>query len=83
VGRRWRISAVSPPPKKPSGSPAKKGIPPPENDEEARLEQIRALWVQLSRANERSQEYLALVQRIRKETDAFRRLVKARREDTQ
>jgi hypothetical protein len=51
------------------------------SDEEARLDQIRALWIQLAQASEKSKEYRDLVQRIRREADAFRKLVEARRHD--
>jgi hypothetical protein len=37
--------------------------------------------MQLARANGKSREYRALVQQIRKEADAFRKLVEARRHD--
>jgi hypothetical protein len=50
-------------------------------DEEARLDQIRSLWVQLARADEKSKEYRAVVRQIRKEADAFRKLVEARHDE--
>ena len=50
-------------------------------DEEARLDQIRSLWVQLARANEKSKEYRALVRQIRRQADAFRKLVEARHDE--
>jgi hypothetical protein len=48
-------------------------------DEQARLERIKTLWEQLARLNENSTKYNALVREIRKEADAFRKLVEARR----
>jgi hypothetical protein len=75
------MSAVVSPPKKPSTSVTKTDAPTHGNDVETRLAQIRALWVQLTQANERTEEYRALVQQIRKEADAFRKLVDARRQD--
>jgi hypothetical protein len=46
--------------------------------EQARLERIRTLWEELARLNENSAKYNALVREIRKEADAFRKLVEAR-----
>jgi parvulin-like peptidyl-prolyl isomerase len=47
-------------------------------DEQARLERIKTLWEQLARLNENSAKYNALIREIRKEADAFRKLVEAR-----
>ena len=47
-------------------------------DEQTRLERIKTLWEQLARLNENSAKYNALVREIRKEADAFRKLVDAR-----
>jgi hypothetical protein len=60
-------------PSKKSPDSAVKGI-----DEQARLERIKTLWEQLARLNENSAKYNALVREIRKEADAFRKLVEAR-----
>jgi len=47
-------------------------------DEQTRLDRIKTLWEQLARLNENSTKYNALVREIRKEADAFRKLVEAR-----
>jgi len=49
-----------------------------EVDEQTRLDRIKTLWEQLARLNENSAKYNALVREIRKEADAFRKLVEAR-----
>ena len=47
-------------------------------DETTRLEHIKMLWEQLARLDENSGKYNALVREIRKEADAFRKLVEGR-----
>jgi hypothetical protein len=47
-------------------------------DERARLAHIRTLWEQLARLRENSIEYKALVRQIRKEADAFSKLLESR-----
>ncbi|MEO8078652.1 MAG: hypothetical protein ABI818_20175 [Acidobacteriota bacterium] len=50
--------------------------PPNSNEEEeARLNQIRRLWSQLARLRANSAEHRDLVRRIRKEADEFRKLI--------
>jgi hypothetical protein len=52
----------------------------PENDEaDARLAVIKALWEQLARLHANSRRYEELVQEIRKEADAFRKYVDAQK----
>ena len=46
-------------------------------DERARLAHIQTLWEQLARLRENSVEYKAMVRQIRKEADAFRKLVES------
>ena len=60
--------------------PSKKSVDSVANevDEQTRLDRIKTLWEQLARLNENSAKYNALVREIRKEADAFRKLVEAR-----
>ena len=62
-----------PAPSKKAAPSAVKGV-----DERARLAHIQTLWEQLARLRENSAEYKAMVRQIRKEADAFRKLVEAR-----
>lgn len=61
-------------------SPSKKAAPSTVKgvDERARLAHIQTMWEQLARLRENSTEYKAMVRQIRKEADAFRKLVESR-----
>jgi predicted nucleic acid-binding Zn-ribbon protein len=60
-------------PSKKAAVSAAKGV-----DERERLAHIQTLWEQLARLRENSTEYEAMVRQIRKEADAFRKLVESR-----
>jgi hypothetical protein len=47
-------------------------------DERTHLARIQTLWEQLARLRENSIEYKAMVRQIRKEADAFRKLLESR-----
>ena len=65
-------SQIMPGPLKKAALSAVKGV-----DERARLAHIQTLWEQLARLRENSLEYNAMVRQIRKEADAFRKLVES------
>jgi len=66
-------SQIMPGPSKNAALSAVKGV-----DEQARLAHIQTLWEQLARLRENSIEYKAMIRQIRKEADAFRKLVESR-----
>jgi len=47
------------------------------NDAAARLKRIEQLWQQLERTHRRTPAYDALIDQIRAETDAFRKIIDA------